>query len=82
MMKRMIDEGIKVGELGGTKPQSTSDAIQQLVPLAHVKAEIVQALTQHFRDFQGDAEEWNPDMLDTEELKHSKYPPAAFFNRK
>ena len=78
----MIDEGIKAGELGGTKPQSTSDAIEKLVPRAHVKAEIAQEFTQHFRDFQGDAQEWTPGMLDTEVLKHFKYPPAAFFSRK
>ena len=51
MMKRMIDEGINAGELGGTKPQSTSDAIEKLVPLAHVKEEIAQALTKHFCDY-------------------------------
>ena len=60
MMMKMIDEGIKTGDLGGTKPQKTRDALEKLVPLAQVNAEIAQALTKHFLDFQGPADEWSP----------------------
>ena len=77
----MIDEGITTGEIIGTRAHSTSALIEKLVPLAQVKDEIAQALTKHFQDFQDDAEDWNPDMLNTKELEHFKYPPAAFLNR-